>query len=149
MAYFLLGALFGLLIGLWQMRHARREAEQNAEDKQLIAQEKQLVVDFMHGMVEALGENFSREALLQRIVHAAVLNTGALSACLYERMERDTLRGVAVEGLFPPQRTIDAEIRAKASTRVRFLELIRARRSFPLPRGDRLRGPHRAARSGG
>jgi sigma-B regulation protein RsbU (phosphoserine phosphatase) len=135
MAYFLLGALFGLLIGLWQMRHARREAEQNAEDKQLIAQEKQLVVDFMHGMVEALGENFSREALLQRIVHAAVLNTGALSACLYERMERDTLRGVAVEGLFPPQRTIDAEIRAKASTRVRFLELILRSEEFSASEG--------------
>jgi len=124
MAYLLLGALFGLLIGLWQMRYARREAEQNAEDRQLLAQEKQLVVDFMHSMVEALGENFSREALLQRIVHAAVLNTGALSACLYERTAHDTLRGVAVEGLFPPQRALGSGLREEATTRARFLERI-------------------------
>ena len=124
MVLLLIGVLLGLLAGLWQVRRARREAEQNAEDKQIVLQEKQIVVDFMHDMVEALGENLSRTELLQRIVHAAILSTGALSACLFERTPAGTMRGVAVEGLFPPHRPLPESMRHKATTRARFLEQI-------------------------
>ncbi len=134
----LLGALLGLLVGYWQSRRVRREAEQHAEEKQLVRQEKQIVVDFMHGMVEALGENLSREALLQRIVHTAILGTGALSACLFERTPRGTLRGAAVEGLFPPQRRLPEAARQKATSRARFLEEIL--RSEELPEAEGLMG---------
>ncbi len=135
MAIFLIGALLGLLAGLWQVRRVRREADQHAEDKQLVLQEKQIVVDFMHSMVESLGENLSREALLQRIVHAAILSTGALSACLFERTPRDTMRGVAVEGLFPPHRPLPDSMRQKATTRARFLEQILRSEEFPAAEG--------------
>jgi len=47
--------------------------------------------------------------LFQRIVHAAVLSTGALSACAYERTTDDQLVGTALEGLFPPQRPLPGE----------------------------------------
>jgi sigma-B regulation protein RsbU (phosphoserine phosphatase) len=135
MSLFLLGALLGLLAGLWQLRRARREAEQFAEDRQVVLQEKQIVVDFMHDMVEALGENLSRTELLQRIVHAAILSTGALSACLFERTPQGTMRGVAVEGLFPPQRPLPEELRHKITTRARFLELIMRSEEFPANEG--------------
>ena len=135
MSLFLLGALLGLLAGLWQLRRARREAEQFAEDRQLVQQEKQIVVDFMHDMVEALGENLSRNELLQRIVHAAILSTGALSACLFERTPQGTLRGAAVEGLFPPQRPLPESLRHKATTRARFLEQILRSEEFPADEG--------------
>ena len=135
MAYLLIGALLGLLVGLRQYRRARREADQNADDRQLAVQEKQIVVDFMHSMVESLGENFSREALLQRIVHSAILSTGALSACLFERTADDLMRGVAVEGLFPPQRPLPDSIRQNATTRARLLEQILRSGEFPASEG--------------
>ncbi len=135
MALFLLGALLGLLVGLWQMRRVRRDAEQHAEDRQLVLQEKQIVIRFMHGMVEALGENLSRAELLQRIVHAAILSTGALSACLYEKTSRGTLRGAAVEGLFPPHRPLDEAVRLKATTRARFFELVLRAEEFAVDEG--------------
>jgi sigma-B regulation protein RsbU (phosphoserine phosphatase) len=132
---FLFGALFGLLAGLWQVRRVRSESEQFAEDKHEVLLEKQIVVDFMHDMVEALGENLSRTELLQRIVHAAILSTGALSACFFERTPKGTMRGVAVEGLFPPHRPLPESMRHKATTRARFLEQILRSEEFPASEG--------------
>ena len=130
-----LGAVLGLCAGLWLYSRARRAAEQAAEDKQLVLQEKQIVVDFMHDMVEALGENLSRVDLFQRIVHAAILSTGALSACVFERTTRGTMRGVAVEGLFPPHRPLAENVRVKATTRARFIEQILHSEEFPAGEG--------------
>ena len=130
-----LGAVLGLCAGLWLYSRACRAGEQAAEDKQLVLQEKQIVVDFMHDMVEALGENLSRVDLFQRIVHAAILSTGALSACVFERTTRGTLRGVAVEGLFPPHRPLAENVRVKATTRARFIEQILHSEEFPAGEG--------------
>src|SRR5690606_7018335 len=92
---------------------ARQEITRLDEEKQLIQQEKQLVVDFMHDLVEALGEGLSREDLFQRLVHAAILSTGALSACVFERTNEATLKGIAVEGLFPPQAPLPERSKVK------------------------------------
>jgi phosphoserine phosphatase RsbU/P len=129
------GVVLGLTAGLWLYSRARRAGEQAAEDKQLVLQEKQIVVDFMHDMVEALGENLSRVELFQRIVHAAILSTGALSACVFERTPRATMRGVAVEGLFPPHRPLADNLRVKATTRARFIEQILHSEEFPAGEG--------------
>lgn len=103
---------------------ARREVRRLNEEKQRLSQEKQLVLDFMHDMVEALGEGLGREELFQRIVHAAVLSSGALSACVFEKTPENRLRGVAVEGLFPPQRPVPESSRVKLSTRAKFIEQV-------------------------
>lgn len=103
---------------------ARKDITRLDEEKQLINQEKQLVVDFMHDLVEALGEGLSREDLFQRIVHAAILSTGALSACVFERTNETTLKGVAVEGLFPPQSPLPERSKVKLTTRAKFIEQI-------------------------
>ena len=78
-----------------------------AEEKQMLEQEKHIVVDFMHNMVEAVIEDGTRNEMFQRIIHAAVLSTDAMSACIFEKQAGDTLKGVAIEGLFPPQRKED------------------------------------------
>ena len=70
---FVIGILIGALALLLPVYRARRRADQLEEEKQQVTQERQLVVDFMHHMVEALGEGLTREALHQRIVHAAIL----------------------------------------------------------------------------
>jgi sigma-B regulation protein RsbU (phosphoserine phosphatase) len=132
MALFLvIGVLAGILAMLVPVARARREAERGAADNQRLTQERQLVVDFMHHMVEALGEGLTRQELHQRIVHAAILCSGALSACLFERSEDGQMRSAAVEGLFPPHRPLPPALRGKASTRARFIEQVLKSETFP------------------
>ena len=60
----------------------------------------------MHNLAVAIGEGVPRKELYQRIAHTAVITTGAMSACIYEKTSSGRLQGVAVEGLFPPERAI-------------------------------------------
>lgn len=110
---------------------ARRSVVQAEEMQQQLAHERQLVVDFMHHMVEALGEDATRTELPQRIVHAAILCSGALSACLFARRPDGQMQSVAVEGLFPPHRPLPTAIREKLATRARFIEQVLKTETFP------------------
>ena len=118
------GIVLGALAMVLPVYRARRNAHRLEEEKQQVTQERQLVVDFMHHMVEALGEGLTREALHQRIVHAAILCSGALSACLFEKTEDGKMRSAAVEGLFPPHRPLPPAVREKLATRARFIEQV-------------------------
>lgn len=126
---------FGILIGVFAMLvpiyRARKEIERIDEQRQQVSQERQLVVDFMHHMVEALGEGLTREELRQRIVHAAILCSGALSAAMFERTEDGQMRSVAVEGLFPPHRPLPPAAREKLTTRAKFIEQVLRSEMFP------------------
>ncbi|CAA6676690.1 Serine phosphatase RsbU, regulator of sigma subunit [Lentimonas sp. CC19] len=121
---------------MWLLHTGRRRHIKIIEDeKQLLQQEKQIVVEFMHNMVEAVAEGSDRAAMFQRIIHAAILSTGAMSACIFEKREDDTLKGIAVEGLFPPQRKLPEGISAKLATRAQFLENILKSESFKMGEG--------------
>jgi sigma-B regulation protein RsbU (phosphoserine phosphatase) len=115
---------FGVAALLVVVVRQRRAVDRAEEDRQQMQQERERVVDFMHHMVEALGEGLTRQELLQRIVHASILCSGALSACIFERTERDTLRAVAVEGLFPPHRPLSDLAKSKLTTRAKFIEQV-------------------------
>jgi len=131
--------IFGLLAGafaLWLVYAGkRRQIKILDEDKQLLRQEKQIVVEFMHNMVEAVAEGSDREAMFQRIIHAAILSTGAMSACIFEKRSDDTLKGIAVEGLFPPQRKLPEAITNKLATRAQFLESILKSETYQMGEG--------------
>src|SRR5688500_14059189 len=129
----LFGLALGVAIMLLPIYQARREASRIAEEKQQLAQERQLVVDFMHHMVEALGA--TRQELPRRIVHAAILCSGALSACLFQRTPDGQMRSVAVEGLFPPHRPLPPSVREKLATRARFIEQVLKTETFPEDEG--------------
>jgi sigma-B regulation protein RsbU (phosphoserine phosphatase) len=131
----LLGIMVGIAAMLFPVYRARRSVEQAEEEKQQLSQERQLVVDFMHHMVEALGEGAKRDELPQRIVHAAILCSGALSACLFQRGADGLMRSVAVEGLFPPHRPLSPAVREKLATRARFIEQVLKSESFPETEG--------------
>lgn len=132
MVFFLiLGLLLGGAAMLYPVYRARRTAERAEEQKQQLAQERQLVVDFMHHMVAALGEGLDRRDLLQRIVHAAILCSGALSACFFERTQNGQMRSVAVEGLFPPHRPLPPIRSDRLATRARFIEQVLKSETFP------------------
>ena len=100
----ILSFLFGLAVGaflLWMFYTGKRkQIKLLDEEKQLLVQEKQIVVEFMHNMVEAVVEEGDRKGMFQRIIHAAILSTGAMSAAIFEHKDDDCLHGVAVEGLF-------------------------------------------------
>lgn len=132
--WFLLGLAVGGGLGWFFWWSARREIIRLDEEKQMLTQEKFIVFDFMHNMVEAIGEGVNRQELFHRVVHAAIMSTGALSACIFER-RGDELRGVAVEGLFPPHRPIKESSRAKITTRAKFLEDILKSEVFNVGEG--------------
>jgi len=132
---FVVGVILGAS-AVWMLYlSSRREIVRIDEEKQLLHQEKQIVVEFMHNLVEAIGAGIARGELFQRIVHAAILSTGALSACVFERTEDDRLKGVAVEGLFPPQRPLPEKTRQKISTRAKFIEQVLKSEVFDLGEG--------------
>lgn len=131
--------LFGLLLGasavLVPLMRARRAADRLAAENQKLAQDRQRLIDFMHLMTEALGEGLSRQELHQRIVHASILCTGALSACIFEKTPRDTMRGIAVEGLFPPHRPLAEAVKGRLGTRAKFIEQVLKSEEFPIGEG--------------
>lgn len=130
----LLALLAAVLLGWLYFRELKRSSEY-LERAQLVQQEKQIVADFMHEMVLALGEGLNKEELFQRIVHASIVATRGLSACVFELTDSETLRSVAVEGLFPPHRPISEEVRNKLSTRARFIETVLKTEEFPISEG--------------
>lgn len=136
MVPFILGILLGLL-GMWLLyAKKRKQIKVVNEEKQLLQQEKQIVVEFMHNMVEAVAEGSDREAMFKRIIHAAILSTGAMSACIYEKTNKNTLQGIASEGLFPPQRKMpNVTIGGKPSTRTEYLEHVLRGESFRMGEG--------------
>jgi sigma-B regulation protein RsbU (phosphoserine phosphatase) len=135
MLLFIIGLLCGALAMLVPLYRARNEAERIDAERQRVAQERQLVVDFMHHMAEALGESLTRQELHQRIVHAAILCSGALSACIFERDGQGQMCSVAVEGIFPPHRPLPPAVRDKLATRAKFIEQILKSESFPDDEG--------------
>jgi len=122
--------LSGLVIGLVLLSYSRRKAkaENNLlhDQKVKLQQEKEIVVNFMHNLAVAIGEGVNRKDLYQRIAHTAVITTGAMSACVYEKLPGGKLQSIATEGLFPPQRKLKGNLTDKNNTRARFLEKILA-----------------------
>lgn len=133
--FLVLGLVLGAIAMLVPLVHARREADRIDEQRQTLAQENRIVLDFMHQMAEALADNPSRAILYQRIVHAAILSTGALSACIFEKTSDNQMRGAALEGLFPPHRPLPEAVRDKLTTRAKFIEQVLRSETFPVGDG--------------
>jgi sigma-B regulation protein RsbU (phosphoserine phosphatase) len=128
----LLVVIAGLAYALYQVR---AESDEREEQREQAVQHRQRALDFMHLMAEALGEGLSRQELHQRIVHASILCTGALSACIFERTDGDKMRSVAVEGLFPPHRPLPDHVKGKLTTRAKFIEQVLRSEEFPVGEG--------------
>ncbi len=135
MMLFILGGFLGATLVYALYWRARQEASRQEEEKMALMEERQIVLDYMHTMVDAVGERLPREELFQRIVHAAILSTGALSACIFEKGADDMMRGVAVEGLFPPHRPIPDTQKMKLGSRAKFIEQVLKAESFPVGEG--------------
>mgnify|MGYP005853200739 CR=1 FL=1 len=135
MLLFTLGILVGLAAVWVLLTRKARQLKIVEQKRQLLQQEKQIVVEFMHNMVEAVAEGGNREKMFQRIIHAAILSTGAMSACIFEKQANETLKSIAVEGLFPPQRKLPQEKFKDTATRSRFLAGILQAETYPIGEG--------------
>jgi sigma-B regulation protein RsbU (phosphoserine phosphatase) len=121
---FFSGLIIGISFYFFQRRESRKFAASLKDKNARLEQEKKIVVEFMHNLAVAIGEGVPRKELYQRIAHTAVITTGAMSACIYEKTKSGRLQGVAVEGLFPPQRAIKQSKLKEGESRARFLETI-------------------------
>jgi phosphoserine phosphatase RsbU/P len=131
---FLLGAVLCAILfyaGYWR---AHTRAARLEEEKLSLLEERKIVLDFMHDMVDAVGDRLTRDELFQRIVHASILSTGALSACIFEKRADSMMRGVAIEGLFPPHRPVSDEDKLKMG-RAKFIEQVLKSEEFPVGEG--------------
>lgn len=135
----LLGIVIGLVAGtlllIVPLRRAQLAARRAAEHTRKLAEDRQRLLDFMHLMTQALGEGLSRQELRQRIVHSAIVCTDALAGCFFEQTDREMMRSVAVEGLFPPHRPITAETKTKLTTRAKLIEQVLRAEEFPVSEG--------------
>jgi len=122
--WFFSGLILGLCAWAFSRGHWNNTRKLLIKQKNQLSQEKKIAVEFMHNLAEAIGEGVERKVLYQRIVHTAVITTGAMSACIYEKLPNGRLKGLAVEGLFPPQRAIKTNSKEKTSPRARFIEKI-------------------------
>ena len=124
--YFISGIIIGILGWSHTRKKSRIEIDTLKDQKIRLQQEKEIIVDFMHNLAVAIGEGVDKNVLYQRIAHTAVMTTGAISACVYEKMESGKLQSIATEGLFPPQRKLKTPSGEANLTRARFLEKILA-----------------------
>ena len=100
--FLLAGATVGTLGCLYFAQISKRKLAALRDEKIRLQKEKEIIVDFMHNLAVAIGEGVARKDLYHRIVHTAVMTTGAMSACVYEKLNNGKLQGIATEGLFPP-----------------------------------------------
>jgi len=136
MALTLILLLLAVAAALCVVVHRLRiESDAREEQRRQAFHDRQRALDFMHLMAEALGEGLSRQELNQRIVHASILCTGALSACMFERTPANMMRSVAVEGLFPPHRPLPDHVKGKLATRAKFIEQVLRSEEFPVGEG--------------
>ena len=122
-----------LLFSLWIYFRSQAKMRVLEEDKQLVHYEKRIVMDFLHHLIEGLGENIKREELFERMTRGSVRSTTALCACLFERSGNQLVR-VASEGLFPPLKPLSKK-QPKGRTRVELIEKVLEGESFEMGEG--------------
>lgn len=132
---FLVVAVAILIYFYWRASVAQKALRTARDETFLLKQERQMVIEFMHNMVEAMGEGTRREDLFERITHAAVKSTGALTAAVFENVDGQLLRCAAIEGLFPPHRPLSSDVIGSMRTRTKFVEEILRSESFPIGEG--------------
>lgn len=134
MIWFFLGLATSGVFTWYLWWKGRRALLRMDEEKQRLHDERTIVVDFMHELAESIAHGVDRGELFKRVVHAGLVSTGGLSACVFER-QGDRLRAVASEGLFPPHRPLPPESIRRASSRARFLEQILKSEIFAVGEG--------------
>ncbi len=121
---YLPGLAIGGLAGLVFWLLAKRKVAQYEEDILEVEHEKETALHFMHNLAQSIAKDPSKELLLSRINRAIIHGTGALSVCIYLKDSDSTLKGMAVEGLFPPLSASSRAALEEIKTRSKLIEHI-------------------------
>ena len=119
---FFIGVLLALLFTALINYRINRKVSIKEEAVQRLEQEKQIVIDFMHSISGAITGEKNRQKLFHKIIHAAITNTGAMSACIFEKKADERFYRIAVEGLFPPQNQASISILKHTISRTDFIK---------------------------
>ena len=123
MIWLLLLALVGVIA--WSQRRAvvaAREQEALRAEVLDLQEEKRIYFSFLHDLGEAFSDDLNQKRLLQVVLHCATTVTDAQSGAVYLLDKAtQTLRPVAVDGMFPPPLPVAPEEAARIATRQEFL----------------------------
>lgn len=122
MLFFLLGIITTLFLTAIIYLRISRKLSIKEEEAQRLAQEKQIVLDFMQSISGAIVGERNRQKLFQKITHAAIVNTGAMSACIFEKNSEGKFQRIAFEGFFPPQSKASFTRLKHSKSRSEFIE---------------------------
>lgn len=135
MVGFILGVLITTVVAWIVVQYFRQNLRLLEEEKHRLEQQRTLVLEFMHNLVEGVGGESRKQDLHIRILHAAVLGTSAVSGCVFVPQGDKVLRSVAVEGLFPPQNPTCPESDGGLSTRAEFIQRTMEPQEIPYGTG--------------
>ena len=135
MHYFLSGLLFGLLTAFWIWWFKKNQVHQLEEQILRTEQEKDVALHFMHNLADSIAKDPTTEKLLSQIIHDVINGAGALSACIYLKVSDTDLKGIAIEGLFPPLQEFSKKQLENPDTRSKLIEQVLRSEEIEIGKG--------------
>ncbi|MBV9463599.1 MAG: SpoIIE family protein phosphatase [Verrucomicrobiae bacterium] len=103
------------------------------DHRQRLMKEKEMVLEFIHDIGEALSAEATQEKLLSKMTSAAIRATGARAGAIFLLdPTKEHLYAVAVEGIFPPPIPPPDFIESKVVSRSIYLEQVVKAQRIPL-----------------
>ena len=130
----LLACLMGVCGFLaWLLIQARKRAELVQEHQRRLMKEKQMVLEFLHDIGDALVAEATQGVLLRKMITAAVRIVEARSGAIFlTDPKKEYLSAVALEGLFPPPIAPPDMMEDKMASRSIYLEQVVLAQKVPI-----------------
>ncbi len=130
----LLACLIGVCSFLaWSLIRVRKRMELVQEHRRQLVKEKQMVLEFLHDIGDALVAEATQGVLLRKMITATVRIMAARSGAIFlADPKKEYLSAVAVEGLFPPPIAPPDMMEAKMASRSIYLEQVVFAQKVPI-----------------
>lgn len=117
----------------YSLLQAKKTAELVQEHRHQLVKEKQMVLEFIHDISDALVAEATQGVLLKKMITAAVRIVSARSGAIFlADQEKQNLSAVAVEGLFPPPVPPPDMMEGKVASRSIYLEQVVLSQKVPV-----------------
>ena len=117
----------------WSLIQARKRTELVHEHRRQLVKEKQMVLEFIQDIGDALVAEATQSVLLRKMITAAVRIVAARSGAIFlADPQKEYLTAVAVEGLFPPPIAPPDMMESKMASRSIYLEQVVLAQKVPI-----------------